>query len=180
MLPKAWVEKIFSKFEARYGSMFHDRWKGCDLNNVAETWAEELGNFADKPECIGHALIVLASAKYPPSLPEFLEACRQAPRKEVPALRYVPTPADEERARTAAAEAARIVKKRSDEGIDTHWATHPKSVMHMEFISAAAVRDKRFQRCIDEMVEKEICTENGVLLQTFTDGQWRPVVRRAT
>lgn len=179
MLPESWIEKIFSKFEARYGSMFHDRWKGCDLNNVKETWAEELANFADKPECIGHALKVLASAKFPPTLPEFLEACRQAPRKEVPALRYVPTAADEERTRSAAAAAAKIVKKFNADGIDTHWATHPKSIMHLKFIFDSAARDQRFQPCIAEMVEKGICTENGVLLKTFKDGQWWPVVRRA-
>ena len=41
-LPDAWISKIFSKFEARYGSLFIDRWRDCDMANVRETWAEEL------------------------------------------------------------------------------------------------------------------------------------------
>lgn len=178
-LPESWIEKIFSKFEARYGSLFLDRWRGCDMENVRATWAEELANFEDKPECIGHALRVLAASKFPPTLPEFLEACRQAPRKEAPALRHVPTAEDEERARQAAAEAAKVIKKISGDGIDTHWATHPKSVQQLKFIFEAAQRDKRFVPCIDQMVHDGICTQDGHLLKAYRDQQWWPVVRRA-
>lgn len=178
-LPESWIEKIFSKFEARYGSLFLDRWRGCNMANVKDTWAEELANFEDKPECIGYALKVLATSKFPPTLPEFLEACRQAPRKEAPALRYVPTAEDEERARQAAEQAARVIKRRASDGIDTFWATHPRSHMQMKFIRDSAQNDARFRQCIDEMVEKGICTEEGHLLKTYRDGQWWPVVRRA-
>lgn len=178
-LPDAWISKIFAKFEARYGSLFIDRWKDCNMANVRETWAEELANFEDKPECIGYALKVLATSKFPPTLPEFLEACRQAPRKEVPALRYVPTPEDEERARQAAASAAKAIKKISGDGIDTHWATHPRSVAHLRSIFDAAGNDKRYRTFIDEMVKAGVCTEDGRLLKTYRDGQWWPVVRRA-
>lgn len=178
-LPDTWISKIFSKFEARYGSLFIDRWRDCDMENVRETWAEELGNFEDKPECIGHALKVLATSKFPPTLPEFLEACRNAPRKEAPSLRYVPTADDEERARQAAASAAKVIKKISGDGIDQHWATHPRSVTHLKFIFEAAARDQRFRPCIVEMVEKGICTEDGHLLKSYRDQQWWPIVRRA-
>jgi hypothetical protein len=178
-LPDSWISKIFAKFEARYGSLFIDRWKDCNMANVRETWAEELANFEDKPECIGHALKVLATSKFPPTLPEFLEACRQAPRKEAPALRYVPTPEDEERARQAAASAAKVVKKINHDGIDTHWATHPRTVMHLKFIFDAAARDRRFAPCVAEMVRDGICTEDGHLLKFYRDGSWSPVLSRA-
>ena len=178
-MPDGWIEKIFSKFEARYGSLFLDRWRGCNIANVRATWAEELANFEDKPECIGHALKVLATSKFPPTLPEFLEACRQAPRKEVPALRYVPTSKDEERARNAAAEAAKVVKKFNADGIDVHWATHPRTIAHLRMIFDAAKRDQRFAPCIAEMVEKGICTEDGHMLKHYRDQQWYPSVRSA-
>lgn len=178
-LPESWISKIFAKFEARYGSLFIDRWKDCNMANVRETWAEELANYEDKPECIGHALRALATSKFPPTLPEFLEACRQAPRKEATALRYVPTAEDEERARQAAASAAKAIKKFSGDGIDTHWATHPKSVMHLKFIFDAAKRDQRFKPCVAEMVANGICTEDGHLLRFYRDGQWSPLLRRA-
>lgn len=179
VLPDKWISKIFAKFEARYGSLFIDRWKDCNMANVRETWAEELANFEDKPECIGHALKVLATSKFPPTLPEFLEACRQAPRKEAPALRYVPTAEDEERARNAAASAAKAIKKFSGDGIDRHWATHPKGVMHLKFIFDAAKRDQRFAPCVAEMVKDGICTDDGHLLKTYRDGQWHAAIGRA-
>lgn len=178
-LPESWISKIFAKFEARYGSLFIDRWKDCNMANVRDTWAEELANFEDKPECIGYALKVLATSKFPPTLPEFLEACRQAPRKEDPALRYVPTAEDEERARQAAASAAKAIKKIGGDGIDTHWATHPRSVAQMRMIFDAARRDHRFAPCIAEMIKDGICTEDGHLLKTYREGEWWPVVRRA-
>lgn len=178
-LPDAWISKIFAKFEARYGSLFIDRWKDCNMANVRETWAEELANFEDKPECIGHALKVLATSKFPPTLPEFLEACRQAPRKEPPALRYVPTADDEERARQAAASAAKAIKKINDEGIDTHWATHPAGPRHMKAILEAAENDRRYRVCVDSMIADGICTADGHLLKTYRDQQWCSATRRA-
>lgn len=178
-LPESWISKIFAKFEARYGSLFIDRWKDCNMENVRETWAEELANFADKPECIGYALKVLQTSKYPPTLPEFLEACRQAPRKEAPALRYVPTAEDEERARQAAASAAKAIKKINGDGIDTHWATHPRTPGHLRAIFDAAQNDRRYKPCVEQMIEQGICNADGHLLKTYKDGQWWPVVRRA-
>lgn len=178
-MPDSWIEKIFSKFEGRYGSLFLDRWRGCDMANVRATWAEELANFADKPECIGHALRTLGTQKYPPTLPEFLEACRQAPRKEAPALRHVPTAEDHDRARVAAEKAANAIKKINGDGIDEHWATHPRSVMQLKFIFDAAARDPRYQRCIEQMVAQGVCTDDGHLLKAYRDGQWWPAVRRA-
>lgn len=150
------------------------------MDNVRSTWAEELGNFEDKPECIGHALKVLASSKFPPTLPEFLEACRNAPRKEAPALRYVPTAEDEERARQAAASAAKVIKKIGGDGIDTHWATHPKGALHLKYIFDAAKNDARFRPCVAEMVRDGICTEDGKLLRRYEGmGQWSTVSRSA-
>lgn len=91
MLPENWIKKIFTTFEGRYGTLFKDRWKGCNLDNVMQTWREELAGFADQPERIGHALKSLADEKFPPTLPEFIAACRRAPGKEAAALPYKPT-----------------------------------------------------------------------------------------
>ena len=86
MLPENWIDRIFMKMQGRYGSLFIDRWKGCDMANVKTTWADELGGFKDRPEAIGYALQTLADNQFPPTLPEFLAACRRAPKKEVPML----------------------------------------------------------------------------------------------
>jgi hypothetical protein len=180
VLPDSWIAKIFSKFEARYGSLFLDRWRGCDMDNVRETWAEELAGFKDQPERIAYALKSLSDERFPPTLPEFIAACRKAPAKASgPALRYVPTLEDEERARQAAASAAKAIKKFSGDGIDEHWATHPRTPAHMRMILDAAKRDQRFKPCIAQMAEQGVCTAEGHLLKTYKDGQWWPLHRRA-
>lgn len=145
--------------------------------NAMAFWGDKLAGFADQPERIDYALKTLPEE--PPSLPQFVKMCNSAPAKEVPALRYVPTAEDEERAREAAAQAAKAIKKISGDGIDVHWATHPRSVAQLRAIFEAASHDKRFAPCIAEMVEKGICTDDGHLLKTYRDGQWWPVVRRA-
>lgn len=96
-LPDHWVSAIFKRMEGRYGSLFLDRWRGCDMQNVRDTWADELGGFHDKPEAIAYALGALGDSKFPPTLPEFIEACRRAPAKEVPMLPHKLTPEDIER-----------------------------------------------------------------------------------
>jgi hypothetical protein len=179
VLPESWIAKIFSKLEGRYGSMFHDRWKGCDLNNVKATWAEELAPYAHRPEAIGHALKTLSGQKFPPTLPEFLEACRSAPEPYQPALPHKLAAEDHERAREAAEAMAKIVKPIRGDGIDAFWATHPRSALHLRFIFDAAARDQRFKPCVAEMVKDGICTADGHLLKTYRDQQWCPVVRRA-
>lgn len=179
MLPDAWIDRIFKRMEGRYGALFHDRWKGCDLDNVRATWAEELAGFRDKPEAIAYALKSLAGQQFPPTLPEFLSACRRAPEKEAVMLPHRQTAADHERAQAAAQSALSGMRPKVSDGIDRHWATHPKSVAHLRMIFDSAERDQRFKPCIDEMVEQRICTKDGVLLKFYRNGQWVPILRAA-
>lgn len=185
-LPASVVGKIFQTMQGNYGSRFLNQWrtgqilengKDAGLVNAMAFWGSKLGRFANSSDRIEHALNHLPED--PPSLPVFERMCNAAPDKEVPALRYVPTAEDEERARQAAAKAAQAIKPMRGDGIDTFWATHPRSVQHLKFIFEAAARDQRFRSCIAEMVEKGICTEDGHLLKTYRDQQWWPIVRRA-
>lgn len=172
MLPDSWIDRIFKRLEGRYGSLFIDRWRGCDMANVRETWAEELDGFRDQPDRIAHALKSLAEEKFPPTLPEFIAACRRAPAKEPLALPYKPTPEDEARANEHIHRAASALMAKINDGIDVHWATHPRSEMHLGFIFDAAKKDARFDACIDEMVTQGICTANGKLLRVYRDSSW--------
>jgi hypothetical protein len=54
--------------------------------------------------------------------------------------------------------------------IDEHWATHPRSVLHLKFIFEAAKKDRRFQLCVDRMVSQGVCTADGRLLLAYRNG----------
>lgn len=85
-LPETWIGRIFGRMEDFYGARFLDAWRGTDLARVKATWAGKLAGFADQPERIGFALNALEHHPFPPTLPEFLALCRQAPPPNRPAL----------------------------------------------------------------------------------------------
>ena len=108
-LPDSWVEKIFTHMAALYGSLFRERWRDIDLDDVKRVWAEELASFSDHPECFRAALKALIDeCKFPPTLPEFVALCRRyyrAPKPEVvAAIEHKLTPEDIERNKARAKE----------------------------------------------------------------------------
>jgi len=109
VLPESWTEKIFTAMASAYGTLFTDRWRGLDLHAVKGFWSGELASFSDNPECYGLAIkTMLQGSKYPPTLPEFIELCRnnyKAPKKDFLSIEHKLTPEEidrnKERARKA-------------------------------------------------------------------------------
>ena len=100
-LPMNWINKIFATMQGHYGTRFMNMWKtgesldnGQDagLYNAQRTWAEKLAGFEDHPECIAYVLESLPET--PPTLPQFVDLCRRAPRKEPLMLVHNLTPED--------------------------------------------------------------------------------------
>lgn len=103
VLPDSWIERLFDRLSALYGVKFLDMWKGTDLANVKQTWAEKLGGFCDRPEIIRDALDACDDRPFPPTLPEFMGACRDAARRIGTISSSLPAPdlsPDERAART--------------------------------------------------------------------------------
>lgn len=100
-LPLPWVDKIFLKLTLVYGRDFIGRWEGLEIADVKTDWGHEMSGYDQAPEAIAHALANLPAGK-PPTVLEFRELARRAPRKDL-ALLPAP-PADPER---IAAELAR-------------------------------------------------------------------------
>ncbi len=173
-MPSAWIERIFGRMEALYGSAFLDRWKHSDIDNVRRVWAEELAGFADHPEAIAHALKALTSKPTPPSLPEFLDLCRQAPRQFAPALE-APRLSPSEQAERA--EAISAAFGRSADFDYLAWARRPASTLAMHAICAAAQSDVRFRRIIADLQAQGVCDDGGRLLQRWSsaDGRFVPM-----
>lgn len=173
-LPESWIERIFQRMEGRYGALFHDRWKGCDLDNIKATWAEELAPYAAKPEAISHALKVLATTKFPPTLPEFIDACRHAPDPYAPAkLPHKPTEEEIKHQRELAGQVKEAVSTREFDGM--LWAKRPKSQKAMDFIADGKKDQKRFPALaaiFDSLVADGIANEAGKLLKRWDGMQW--------
>lgn len=81
-LQREWIERLFSRFAALYGAAFGRQWEGTNLSEVKAVWAEKLGGF--NAHQIGEALKACEEKPYPPNLPEFLELCRRALKRETP------------------------------------------------------------------------------------------------
>lgn len=173
VLPDAWIEKLFQKFEDFYGAKWAAQYGDFPRDRVKRTWAEELGGFSG--DAIAKALDAQKAGKFPPTLPEFIELCRDAARRigtsSAPALTHKQTPEEVDHQRVMAKRLGdSIGAGKIHDGIDTHWATHPRSAAHLAFIFDAANRDQRFKPCIEQMIEDGICTTEGKLLKTYRAG----------
>lgn len=175
-LPELWIEKLFQKFEDFYGAKWAAQYGDFPRDRVKRTWAEELSGFADMPGAIAGAIAAQKSSTFPPTLPEFLGLCRDSAKRMAgsgaPALTHNPTAEDLERASKAAASAVAALRPKISDGIDKHWATHPRSAAHLFLIFDAAKRDARFKPCIEQMVGDGICTADGRLLKTYRAGEF--------
>lgn len=179
MMPSQVIDRLFSRLQGIYGTSFTSKFStgagddGRDrgFENAKAVWSDELSGFSDNLDALAYALRN-TDPKFPPSAREFLTLCRAAPRKEAPVLAHKLTPEESEHNRQMASEATKALKPKISDGIDVHWATHPRSEMQLKFIFDAAKKDARFAPCIAQMIEQGICTEAGNLLKRYRDGQF--------
>ncbi|SDH10575.1 hypothetical protein SAMN05216466_107117 [Paraburkholderia phenazinium] len=75
-LPKRWIETLFSKMSAFYGARFADMWRGSKVDEVQKAWAVEL--FKLSREQLKAGSDSLTAIPKPPTLPEFVNLCKQA------------------------------------------------------------------------------------------------------
>jgi hypothetical protein len=78
-VPESWIDSLFAKLSAFYGSRFADAWRDTNLDEVREVWGLELRKLS--PEQLRAGVHTLDTAfPYPPTLPQFMQHCRQARR----------------------------------------------------------------------------------------------------
>ncbi|UIF90890.1 hypothetical protein [Cupriavidus sp. UYPR2.512] len=73
-VPETWVNSLFEKMSAMYGSKFADMWRGTDLTTVRRLWGVELAQLSR--EELRQGVAALKSVDAPPTLPRFLKICR--------------------------------------------------------------------------------------------------------
>jgi hypothetical protein len=72
--PISWVEKLFERMEALYGSKFLDMWRDANADLVKQLWSEEMGKLS--ADDLKRGYNALMSRDWPPSLPEFVKLCK--------------------------------------------------------------------------------------------------------
>lgn len=93
-LPAAWIDRLFARFTAFYGSQkVGTMWVDAGMAEVKAVWAEQLARF--EPASIAGALqrLVDGGNQWPPTLPEFVELCRQSSLDRRAAERFEALPA---------------------------------------------------------------------------------------
>ncbi|MCM2312201.1 MAG: hypothetical protein NDI84_12440 [Steroidobacteraceae bacterium] len=114
-LPDAWVKSLLDRMAAMYGEKFVRQWEKTDPDAMRDMWAESLGRF-DGDQIKWALQHLVGNNPFPPTLPEFVMLCRQAPRKETPALPapVVPKSVAQRRAEELAQAAEKITGAKKD------------------------------------------------------------------
>jgi len=175
-LPDSWIAKIFEQMSAMYGSKFTTLWNGTDAKAVKTIWAEKLGGFDSRPECIKAALNALDDHHFPPTLPEFIGLCRNAARRiddSTAAIEYKPSADDAARHREMSHKAVAAVRAKEFDGL--LWAKKPKSHIAMAWIYDAKKKANRFPALagiFDQLVKDGVATADGQLINRWDGVQW--------
>lgn len=77
--------RLFQRLHTAYGKHWLDMWADAPMDRVKATWGDALAQF--RPDEIAQALEHLP--KFPPTLPEFVDLCRQFRKPGKPALAIV-------------------------------------------------------------------------------------------
>lgn len=108
-LPAHWVDQLFRKLSIRYGRQFMARWDGIDEADVKADWADVLGGFTARPDCIAYALENLPVDR-PPTATQFRDLCRAKPDSSQAQQLQAPKP-DPQRVAAAMAPLAEVKAK---------------------------------------------------------------------
>lgn len=118
-LPREWVEKLFTLMACTYGSKFADLWIGQDMEIVKAHWAKKLGVF---PRTAVAKAVQSLDKPFPPTLPEFMELCRQASRREESAILLPSTEVPKEVAAARAEEVKKLAALAVKSNGNRRWA----------------------------------------------------------
>jgi hypothetical protein len=69
-----WIDRLFARLGAMYGSRFVAMWEGQDMAGVKSIWVEDLAEFT--PSEITAGVNACKTREWPPTLPEFIRLCR--------------------------------------------------------------------------------------------------------
>lgn len=172
-LRDSWVERIFDRMQGLYGSLWLDRWRSGEVIEhdgqrfdrglllAKATWGQELAGFGDSPERITRALEACRHRNLPPTLPEFLDLCRQQHADAPAALPAPKVPQEVAQARAQELrQAADRIASRAFDGLA--WAKTPPdrgargSLWERRIIGLAEQGHPKFLRILADHVERGV------------------------
>lgn len=74
----AWIERLFSRLTAVYGNRMRTMWADADPQEVKATWMAALNRYSNDDVRRALASMLTSYLDYPPTLPQFLNLCRDA------------------------------------------------------------------------------------------------------
>lgn len=148
MLPRNWIDELFSRLVLRYGRDFVSRYEGLDIDQVKDDWAEVLAGFSENPGAIAYGLKYLPDGR-PPTAAEFRALCRNAPQPDRPAI-AAPKPDQAKVAEFTKGMKQAIAKPDDMLG----WARRPKSAIAFSAVlDLVREGDYRFEQILTELRE---------------------------
>lgn len=176
-LPKHWIEALFSKMSAFYGSKFAAMWSGSKPAEVQKAWAIELAKLTREQLKAGSDALTAFSR--PPTLPDFVAHCKQT-RAEMaehraPKLEHR-APIDPERAKVALGMVHTAAAKIAARAPTAEWAyrllmSGRKDLSH-EVVRCAtdAITSSAGRRVVDECPDEALKSEYAEVSQATVDG----------
>ena len=135
-LPSAWVDRLFSRFVAMYGSQkVGAMWADADRDEVKGVWADALGRYTGETLAAAVRGLIDSGSQWPPTLPEFSEACRVAAVNRRDQALALAAPGG---AVTTREEAAEILARIGMHAPPPKPRTNPKAWAHCVLARAAA------------------------------------------
>lgn len=117
------VDRLFSRFIAIYGSQkVAGMWGDADIAEVKQVWTQRLSQF--QIASIGGAVdrLIESGREWPPTLPEFVELCRQAAIGRANADQSALLPMPRSTPEAAGQFVAQVVKSIKSRGPNRAWA----------------------------------------------------------
>jgi len=134
--PAPWVQRLWAEMRREYGAAFDRQWQcpagvePCDhVAGLMLHWARKLSQFKARPHAIRYGLDNLPP--HPPSLPEFVAICKQAPDPPTVMLNEQKSdPAVAAAAIKAAQEIAHIASAKPIGNKDWAWRMRDRELNH--------------------------------------------------
>jgi hypothetical protein len=149
---------LFERFGAAFGAQkVGAMWPIEKHEQMRALWAEQLGRFAPDTLRAACQAVIDSGMEWPPTLPEFVELCRQSAvgRQNAQAIGYTQDVTPQGEALQNVGRVKSLLSRVGEAGRrdPLHWAKHPKSLQAVMLLVRGAKTDNRLRDILRSHVE---------------------------